>query len=308
MTLKERTELLQNEKNLLTIGLPVRNGMPYLPIAVDSLLGQTYPTFKLLVADNASEDGTDAYIRTLQRYDPRVEYHRHEKPLTAWENFRWLLQSCDSPYFMWAAADDWWSPNWIDAAMKGLRDRSFLGFFGAINLVDESGNELSSHIAHGRIFEHASIPARYERLFRFLSDYEGKGKANLIYSVFRTSELMHTMQIAYEKGMDFDCAMVFEFLKQGPILIDPQTTFYKRMSSTSESGAKGSQVGAVQSNHRTKAMALVESRRAFRNRMLQYDVAKMGGTTLLLRAVRLLKPLQFIMYKMQQLGQKLEHP
>jgi len=52
---------------LVTIGLPVFNSERYLRNSLDSLLGQTYTDFVLIISDNASEDATpvicDEYVR-----------------------------------------------------------------------------------------------------------------------------------------------------------------------------------------------------------------------------------------------------
>jgi glycosyltransferase involved in cell wall biosynthesis len=42
----------------LSIGLPVYNGEDFLAESLDSLLGQTYEDFELIISDNASTDGT----------------------------------------------------------------------------------------------------------------------------------------------------------------------------------------------------------------------------------------------------------
>ena len=42
----------------LSVGLPVYNGEQFFGEALDSLLGQTYKDFELIISDNASTDGT----------------------------------------------------------------------------------------------------------------------------------------------------------------------------------------------------------------------------------------------------------
>lgn len=54
----------------VSILLPVRNGMPWLPDALDSLWRQTYRDFELLVIDDGSSDGTAAEL--ARQTDPRL--------------------------------------------------------------------------------------------------------------------------------------------------------------------------------------------------------------------------------------------
>ena len=63
----------------LTIGLPVYNGEQFLSEALDALLGQTYEDFELIVADNASTDGTAEIGRRYAEQDSRIRYIRHER-------------------------------------------------------------------------------------------------------------------------------------------------------------------------------------------------------------------------------------
>ena len=49
----------------LSIGLPVYNGEKYLAETLDSLLGQSYENFELIISDNASTDGTGWNLPSL---------------------------------------------------------------------------------------------------------------------------------------------------------------------------------------------------------------------------------------------------
>lgn len=50
----------------LTVGIPVFNGMPYLPEAVNKVLQQSFGDFELLVIDDGSTDDTLAYLETVK--------------------------------------------------------------------------------------------------------------------------------------------------------------------------------------------------------------------------------------------------
>src|SRR4051812_41582973 len=46
---------------LISVLMPLQNGMKYAGEAIDSIMGQTLMDWQLVVIDNASTDGTDAY-------------------------------------------------------------------------------------------------------------------------------------------------------------------------------------------------------------------------------------------------------
>jgi glycosyltransferase involved in cell wall biosynthesis len=54
----------------VTVILPVYNGMPHLPRAVESILNQTFVDFTLTIVNDGSTDGSADYLDTLK--DPRV--------------------------------------------------------------------------------------------------------------------------------------------------------------------------------------------------------------------------------------------
>ena len=60
----------------LTIGLPTYNRAKYLREAIDSVLGQTFADFTLVISDNASTDETPEIVASYD--DSRIVYRRHE--------------------------------------------------------------------------------------------------------------------------------------------------------------------------------------------------------------------------------------
>lgn len=106
----------------VTIGLPVRNGGEGLERAIHSLLSQSYPHFALIISDNASDDGgvTEAICRRFAAADPRIRYIRQAANLGNPGNFRFTLMEASTPYFMWAAHDDEWAPDFIAATRAVL--------------------------------------------------------------------------------------------------------------------------------------------------------------------------------------------
>src|SRR4029077_13516321 len=91
------------EAGLITIGLPVRNGMPHLAEALSSLQAQTYPNLAIHVSDNASDDGPEAYCRSVAAADPRVVYRRLDANIGAARNFNEVFPRGHRAELPWAA-------------------------------------------------------------------------------------------------------------------------------------------------------------------------------------------------------------
>jgi glycosyltransferase involved in cell wall biosynthesis len=56
----------------ISVVIPTYNRAHFLGKAVDSVLGQTYEDFEIIVIDNNSTDNTTALLRSYN--DPRIRY------------------------------------------------------------------------------------------------------------------------------------------------------------------------------------------------------------------------------------------
>ena len=128
---------------LVTIGMPVYNGSPYLEQAVRSLLNQTEEDFVILVSDNCSADETPEICTRLAAEDPRIKYVRQVSNIGPARNFVYLLRSAESPFFMWAAHDDLRAPTFLETCLQ-LLDQApqAVGCSVGVHIVDEVGAEV----------------------------------------------------------------------------------------------------------------------------------------------------------------------
>tara|TARA_B110000438_G_scaffold169307_1_gene161796 strand:- start:5631 stop:6536 length:906 start_codon:yes stop_codon:yes gene_type:complete len=104
----------------VSIGMPVFNGEKFIRGALDSLLGQSFTDFELIISDNGSTDGSELICREYAARDQRIRYVRQETNLGAGFNFKFVLDEARSEYFMWAACDDTRSLDFIEVNHKFL--------------------------------------------------------------------------------------------------------------------------------------------------------------------------------------------
>jgi glycosyltransferase involved in cell wall biosynthesis len=62
---------------IVTVLMPVYNGMPYLEAAITSIFEQTFDDFELLAIDDGSTDGSYEYLAGLS--DSRIRLVRHAR-------------------------------------------------------------------------------------------------------------------------------------------------------------------------------------------------------------------------------------
>jgi len=124
----------------LSIGLPVYNGERFLRFTLDSILGQTYRDFELIISDNASTDSTMLICQDYATRDSRVRYYRNLENIGAAENFNRVFSLARGKYFKWAAADDLISPTFLENCIAVLdQDPGVILSYSKVNRIDSSG-------------------------------------------------------------------------------------------------------------------------------------------------------------------------
>jgi glycosyltransferase involved in cell wall biosynthesis len=116
-----RFEQIVVKKPSLSIGLPVYNGERYLPKALESLLGQDFEDFELIISDNGSSDQTEAICRNFARKDRRIRYVRSDENRGVSWNFRRVFELSGGEFFKYAAYDDECYPTMVGRCMEVFR-------------------------------------------------------------------------------------------------------------------------------------------------------------------------------------------
>jgi glycosyltransferase involved in cell wall biosynthesis len=105
----------------VTIGMPIYNGLPYVREALASIIAQDYPNIEILISDNCSTDSTSDVCREMLVGRPGVRYWRNPRNIGALNNFLLVLERARGKYFMWAAHDDHWSPQFVSSLVERLQ-------------------------------------------------------------------------------------------------------------------------------------------------------------------------------------------
>lgn len=100
---------IASEIDLMTISvcMATYNGERYLAEQVTSILAQMEATDELVVVDDASSDGSVAYLEGIG--DPRIRVYRNEANLGHVQSFAKALSLARQPYILMADQDDIWT-------------------------------------------------------------------------------------------------------------------------------------------------------------------------------------------------------
>lgn len=100
-----------------SILIPAKNSMPYIQDTVESVLGQSYVDFELIVSDDFSEDGTFEFISELR--DPRLRLLRpRERGLSPSEHWEFLGRQATGEWQLFLGHDDGLQPYFFELASR----------------------------------------------------------------------------------------------------------------------------------------------------------------------------------------------
>ena len=119
----------------VTVVIPTRQRAALLSTAMESVLVQEVPGLRLLVCDNASEDGTADVVAGYAARDPRVLYHRHPKDVGATANFQWGMDAVATEHFLLLSDDDALLPGFLARAAQALHAHPQAAMFCGASVV-----------------------------------------------------------------------------------------------------------------------------------------------------------------------------
>jgi glycosyltransferase involved in cell wall biosynthesis len=164
--------------SLVTIGMPVYNEGKYISQTIESTLSQTFKNFQIIISDNNSQDNTYEICCSYAEKDSRIKVFRQRKNIGALENFKFVLEKADTPYFIYLSGHDLWHPQLLEKLLEGFRNSSdkdlVLVFPGAVWL------------GGGKIEEEGDTTGIDDPIERFKFIIKKFGTCTLFYGLWRT--------------------------------------------------------------------------------------------------------------------------
>lgn len=200
----------------VSVGIPTYNRPAGLRRTLDCMLGQTFGDMEILVSDNASPDPEVARIcDEYARRDARVRVIRQRSNVGITENFLFLLRTARGRYFMWAADDDEWAPEFVEACVRLLDQGAVSAMTGFDTFYRAAGQR--THNALPRLSLRRSIRQNASAFLRTPTP-------SLFYGLHRREALAFILEET--RWFDYyDCYFVLRLILQGPVEVDPRVLF-----------------------------------------------------------------------------------
>ncbi len=152
-------------KPLVSVIMPVYNAVPFLRQAIDSILGQTYKNFELIIIDDCSTDGSWEMIKKYENKFPRrIKIIRTEKNLNRGGDScaNLGIEIAKGKYIARMDADDISVPERIEKQVRFLEKNPDVFLLGSnAFVIDKTGNIM------GEKLEPQTSMAIYKSYLRF---------------------------------------------------------------------------------------------------------------------------------------------
>jgi glycosyltransferase involved in cell wall biosynthesis len=226
----------------LSVGLPVYNGQRYLAEAVDSLLGQSFEDFELIISDNASTDSTAEICRHYAQQDRRVRYIRLPHNIGLAPNHNFVVEQARGEFFKWAACDDLYGRDLLLRCVEALDEHPQVVLAHSWTAAIDGTGKVTQAYKYPLATDSPSAPGRFRSLLFGASglfespeagsrrlvriDNHGILRADDQYGVVRTEVLRKVApHDSYHRG---DMIVVTELLLRGPFYQTPDWLYFRR--------------------------------------------------------------------------------
>lgn len=144
----------------VSVIIPTYNCAPYLPIALNSVLSQTFTDYEIIVIDDGSTDNTQQIVTSFQQANPgKIVYiHQNNQGLACARNT--AIKNARGELIALLDADDAWLSDRLQEGVRVMDDDPSVGLVHAnITRVNEEGKVISTPVRDtrflsGHIFEH----------------------------------------------------------------------------------------------------------------------------------------------------------
>lgn len=196
----------------VSICIPAFNAADYLRQAVESVLGQDYQDYEIVIIDNCSTDHTVSLVSELQQLsNGRIRFYQNDRNIGLVGNLNRCLEYAKGAYIKFLCADDMLLPGCLEKMAAGLDLHSSVKLVSCGRLViDMYGNKLGTrhYVAGDNIVSGKQVITRC----LFGGNFIGEPTAVM----FRKTDLKGCFREDMPQLSDMD--MWFQLLEQGDLL------------------------------------------------------------------------------------------
>jgi glycosyltransferase involved in cell wall biosynthesis len=133
---------------LVSVIMPSYNHAKYLPEAIESVLGQTFSDFELIIIDDGSIDGSPQIIEDYKKKDARIIFILHTKNQGISNTFNELIDIANGKFLAPIASDDIWVKDKLKKQVEKMEQDENLIIWTEGEIIDSKGVSTNKKFTH----------------------------------------------------------------------------------------------------------------------------------------------------------------
>jgi len=138
-------------RELVSIIMPSFNSGRFLSEAIESVIGQTYPNWELIICDDGSIDESESIIQVYETANTKIYSveNAYKKGAPGARNS--CLDKASGRYIAFLDSDDFWYPHKLEKQISFMEDRQIAFSYSYHDLMNEQGKFLGSYKAPKKV-------------------------------------------------------------------------------------------------------------------------------------------------------------
>lgn len=128
----------------VSIVLPVYNGEKYIKESIDSIIGQTFRDWELIVINDCSTDGTLDLLTNYAEIDDRIHIYSNTQNIKLPASLNAGFERAEGQYFTWTSDDNVFLPNALEKMVTFLdKNIEYAMVCASMVIIDKNRNIVS---------------------------------------------------------------------------------------------------------------------------------------------------------------------
>jgi teichuronic acid biosynthesis glycosyltransferase TuaG len=130
-----------NKQDLISIVMPAYNCERYIKQAINSVIGQTYQLWNLIVIDDGSTDNTVKIVEDLSKNDKRIRVYSNDKNVGVSETRNRGISLAEGEWIAFLDSDDVWHESKLEKQISLANKKGSEFIFTGSSFINEIGNK-----------------------------------------------------------------------------------------------------------------------------------------------------------------------
>ncbi|MFO7790644.1 MAG: glycosyltransferase family 2 protein [Bacteroidales bacterium] len=127
---------------MISIITPAYNASQFISDTIDSVAGQTFKDWELLIVDDCSRDNTAEIVQAYADHDSRIKLIKNTENTGAAEARNVALRQAKGHYIAFLDSDDMWKPGKLEKQLSFMQGNDYAFTFTGYECVNEKADRV----------------------------------------------------------------------------------------------------------------------------------------------------------------------